>query len=86
MTKRAAWIETIDEQNAADELATIYVRAKDPRAGIVENIFRVHSLHPATLDDHLRLYLTTMKRKSGLSRAEREMIAVVVSSLNDCHY
>jgi uncharacterized peroxidase-related enzyme len=38
------------------------------------------------MGDHLDLYMTLMFHKSGLSRAEREAIAVVVSADNDCAY
>jgi alkylhydroperoxidase family enzyme len=32
------------------------------------------------------LYVTVMRGESDLSRAQREMIAVVVSTANQCHY
>ena len=38
------------------------------------------------MGDHLDLYMTIMFGRSGLSRAEREAIAVVVSANNDCAY
>ena len=38
------------------------------------------------MNDHLDLYMTIMFGKSGLSRAEREAIAVVVSANNQCAY
>jgi uncharacterized peroxidase-related enzyme len=38
------------------------------------------------MDNHLDLYMTIMFGKSGLSRAEREAVAVVVSASNDCQY
>jgi hypothetical protein len=34
----------------------------------------------------MELYRTIMFGGSGLSRAEREAIAVCVSAANDCHY
>ena len=46
----------------------------------------MHSLNPEALGNHLDLYMTIMFGKSGLSRAEREAIAVVVSANNDCAY
>jgi len=52
----------------------------------VDNILKVHSLHPETLGDHARLYHTTMHAKGELTLAEREMIGLVVSQVNDCHY
>jgi len=38
------------------------------------------------LGNHVDLYMTLMFGKSGLSRLEREAIAVVVSAANDCAY
>lgn len=83
---RPAWIDTISDDDATGELRELYDRARDPRTGAVDHILQVHSLHPDTLRDHLALYVTTMRRPSGVSRAEREMIAVVVSAINGCHY
>lgn len=84
--KRSAWIEVIDEGEARGELAELYERYRDPKHGVVDNILKVHSLKPYTLRDHGQLYVNTMRGRSELSRAEREMIGVVVSAINQCHY
>ena len=84
--KRPAWIDIIPEDQAEGELAALYERWQDRRHHKVDNILRVHSLHPKTLGEHAELYDTTMHGPSGLSLAEREMMAVVVSSINRCHY
>ncbi len=86
MPDKIAWIRTIDESDATGSLAESYEKERDPGTGRVDHILRVHSLAPDTLDDHARLYHTLMHGESGLSRAEREMIAVVVSTINECHY
>lgn len=51
-----------------------------------DNILRIHSLNPPSGEAHHRLYRTLMHGRSELTRVQREMIAVVVSSLNGCHY
>jgi len=51
-----------------------------------DNIIRIHGIHPAVLRSHFELYKATMFGKSPLSRAQREMIALVVSAVNGCHY
>ncbi len=84
--QRIAWIETVSEEEAEGELADLYARERDRRRGGVDHILRVHSLHPQTLADHARMYHTLMHSPGGLSRAEREMIALVVSAINRCHY
>jgi alkylhydroperoxidase family enzyme len=44
------------------------------------------SLNPETLHASMDLYRAVMLGPSELSRAERELLAVVVSRANDCHY
>lgn len=80
-----SWIKEVDEQDASGELARLYEELLAKR-GKVANILKVHSLNPASLRNHLDLYMTLMFGESGLSRAERESIAVVTSANNDCDY
>jgi len=80
-----AWIKVIPREEATVELAEQYDRIGGPN-GRVANILAVHSLNPAALRAHYDLYRTIMFGPSELSRAQREMIAVVVSSANRCHY
>ncbi|MDX1516806.1 MAG: carboxymuconolactone decarboxylase family protein, partial [Woeseiaceae bacterium] len=80
-----AWIEEIGVEDADGRLAEIYAELVEKR-GKVSNILKVHSLNAEAMADHLDLYMTVMFGKSGLSRAEREAIAVVVSANNDCAY
>ena len=56
------------------------------RAGKVFNIVKAMSLRPAVLRESMRLYREIMFGSSGLTRQERELLAVVVSRENDCHY
>ena len=80
-----AWIDTINERDADGSLKDQYAKLKDSR-GSVDNILKIHSLNPESLDTHVRLYKTIMYGKSPISRVDREMIAVLVSSINQCHY
>jgi uncharacterized peroxidase-related enzyme len=80
-----SWIEEIEVSEADGNLAEIYAQLEKQR-GKVSNILKVHSLNPAALGNHLDLYMTLMFGKSGLSRMEREAIAVVVSANNECEY
>lgn len=81
-----AWIKQIEENEAQGKLKELYNRITSRTKGRVANILKVHSLHPDALEAHLNLYETLMFGESGLSRAQREMIAVVVSSANSCKY
>jgi len=56
------------------------------RFGIVPNVLRAYSVKPKKLMNFIRLYNEIMLGESGLSKLEREMIAVVVSSVNRCYY
>jgi uncharacterized peroxidase-related enzyme len=80
-----SWIDEVDVAQADGKLESIYAELVAKR-GKVSNILQVHSLNPEALQDHLDLYMTIMFGDSGLSRAEREAIAVVVSATNECAY
>ena len=56
------------------------------RARKVFNIVKSMSLRPNVLRASMELYRQIMFGPSELSRAERELLAVVVSAANDCHY
>ncbi len=81
-----AWIETIREDEWAGELAELYERVADTAAGRVDNIMQIHSLNPRALAAHDALYRSAMAGTATLRKVERELIALTVSKLNDCHY
>jgi uncharacterized peroxidase-related enzyme len=80
-----AWIRIIRESEATGKLKKMYDKLIEPWGG-VDNIMKIHSLNPRSLWAHFEFYAAVMRGKSDLSRAQREMIAVVVSSINQCHY
>ncbi len=80
-----AWIKMIPESEATGKLKTLYDKLSGTD-GTVDNILKIHSLNPPSLTGHYELYKTLMRGRSGLSRVQREMIAVVVSTANQCHY
>ncbi len=80
-----AWINIIGEQDAEGLLGRIYEMAHK-RAGRVANILRVQSQSPPALKACMELYTASTLAPSPLSRAQREMLATVVSRANDCHY
>lgn len=51
-----------------------------------DNIIRIHAVHSRTIRLHYDLYRELMYSKGPLSRIQREMIAVRVSAINQCHY
>jgi uncharacterized peroxidase-related enzyme len=78
-------LRLISEEEATGELQDEYAAANE-RAGKVFNIVKAMSLNPSVLAASMGLYRAVMFGPSELSRAERELLAVVVSCANDCHY
>ena len=60
--------------------------ARKRASGRVWNIVRIMTPNPAALRASMSLYSALMFGESPLTRAQREMLAVVVSRVNDCHY
>ncbi len=80
-----AYIRYVPPEEAPKKLAELYRCYQEPWGG-VDNIIRIHSQNPPAMEAHYRLYAVVMRGRSPLTRTQREMIAVVVSALNDCHY
>ena len=80
-----AWIRLVADDEAEGRLAKAY-RSAILRAGRVFGIVRTMSLAPAVLDASMMIYQRIMYAKEGLSRRQRELVAVVVSAANGCHY
>jgi uncharacterized peroxidase-related enzyme len=78
-------IRLTDVDEATGPLADEYAAAIG-RAGKVFNIVKAMCLNPTVLNRSMALYFAIMFGPSELSRAERELLAVVVSVANDCHY
>ena len=79
------WIRTVAAGEAEGRLKKSYDAAQQ-RAGRVFGIVRAMSLAPAVLDASMAFYARVMFAREGLERYQREMLAVVVSDANDCHY
>ena len=56
------------------------------KLGFVPNVLRAYSLRQKKLRTFTQFYNELMLGDSGLSKLEREMIAVTVSSANHCYY
>lgn len=80
-----SWIRQIPVQEATGLLRKLFDAALE-RAGRVWNIVHVMSLNPRTMDASLKLYGAAMFGPSPLSRAQREMLATVVSREQRCFY
>ena len=72
--------ETLDE-----DLRALFALCIE-KLGIVPNVLRAYSLRPQKLRNLVAMYNELMLAPSGLTKLEREMVAVVVSSANRCYY
>jgi len=82
------WIKTVPPEKAEGLVKEVYETRIGPSAnrGNISPIRRVQSLNPEALYYWMHLNNTILYGKSGLSRAEKEMIATVVSAVNHCSY
>ncbi len=81
-----AWIQTVDEADATGIVKEEYDAALE-RAGQLFNIVRLFSVRPKSMRAFVELYKVVMHDEDcPLSRMQREMIATVVSKVNECHY
>ena len=81
-----AWIQTVDETEATGIVKEEY-DAAIARAGELYNIVRLFSARPKSMRAFVELYKTVMHDEDcPLTRMQREMIATVVSKVNECHY
>lgn len=80
-----AYIRVIGLEEA-DGLLKRQFDAAIKRAGGVANIVSVQGHNPKVLESSIEFHRDVMYGPSPLSRAQREMMAVVVSKANDCHY
>ncbi len=78
-------IKQVDVDAAEGELGRLYLEARR-RAGRVWNIVKIMGLRPHQLEASMAMYRAIMFGESGLTRAERELLATVTSSENACFY
>jgi uncharacterized peroxidase-related enzyme len=68
-----------------EDVAAFFARCED-KLGMVPNVLRAYAFAPEKLRAFTAMYNDLMLADSGLTRLEREMIAVVVSAANRCWY
>jgi len=80
-----SYIKTIDEEKVTGKLKEVYESIAG-RGRKMAHVLKVQSLNPEAMEAHYQFYRSIMFGKSNLSRAQREMIATVVSVKNGCLY
>jgi uncharacterized peroxidase-related enzyme len=83
--REAAWLRVPGEDEAPPAVAKLFDKASE-RLGFIPNVLRVYALRPRHLELWDAFYDDLMRGESGLTKPQREMIAVVVSTVNRCHY
>ena len=84
-TKQIARLRVPAEDEVPAEVKELWAKPLE-RLGFVPNVLRVFALRPEHLLGWWSYYDNLMRGESGLTKAQREMIAVVVSATNRCHY
>ncbi len=95
------WIKTIPPDQADEQLQRRYkavhslypdeyretvLAVKNPDDGTVDSVSQAHSLIPAAMEHALSTFGVLMADELPLTRRQQEMIATVVSALNQCFY
>jgi uncharacterized peroxidase-related enzyme len=81
-----AWIKMVPDEEANDKLLDVLKLARTPH-GTVDNVMRVHSLRPATMQGHVVLYRAALHDEANtLPGWLQETISSYVSILNKCPY
>ena len=62
------------------------IRQVHEKAGFVPNVFTVLAHRPDEFRAFFAYHDALMEKEGGLTKAEREMIVVVSSAANECHY
>lgn len=81
-----SWIKTIDYDKAEGKLKRLYNRVKGPDNN-VDNVLKIHSLRPHTLEGHMVLYKAVLHHSGNtLPKWYLEALGCYVSHLNHCDY
>lgn len=81
-----SWIKTIDYNKAEGKLKKLYKRVKGPDNN-VDNVLKIHSLRPHTLEGHMVLYKAVLHHSGNtLPKWYLEALGCYVSHLNNCDY
>ena len=69
-----------------EEQVESYLKVVEDKIGFIPNVLAAFAKFPKQFEGFTKLYNSLMLGESGLTKLEREMIAVTVSSENHCFY
>lgn len=85
MSEPLAWLRVPGDDEAPDEVRALWKLPLE-KLGFVPNVLKTYALRPLHLLAWNAHYEELMRGDSGLTKVQREMVAVVVSATNRCHY
>jgi uncharacterized peroxidase-related enzyme len=85
MAGKITWLDVPAEDAVPADVRALWDKPLE-KLGFVPNVLRTMALRPQHLLGWWAYYDELMRGESTLSKAQREMIAVVVSAQNRCHY
>ncbi len=80
-----SYIKKIPIDEATGRLKQVY-EAGVARSGSVAQIIRIMSQDARSCQGSMGFYVSLMKADNALPAPQREMLATVVSNINDCYY
>ena len=83
--RRLAWLRVPAEEEIPGKVRALWEVPRQ-RLGFVPNVFRIFALRSQHLIRWWAYYDDLLRGPSNLTKAQREMIAVVVSAVNQCRY
>lgn len=83
--KNTATALDIPEGKLTPQLQAYFDKCQE-KLGFVPNVLKAYAFDPIKLQAFIDMVDDLMLSDSGISKLEREMIAVVVSAVNHCHY
>jgi uncharacterized peroxidase-related enzyme len=83
--KPPSWLPVPADEDVPAEVKPLFDKAEE-KLGFVPNVLRAYAVRPRHLELWNAFYDELMRGESGLTKVQREMIAVVVSTANRCHY
>lgn len=85
MTEQVTALDLPPEEPLPEDIAVYFGKCQD-KLGMIPNVLLAHAFDAEKLRAFSGMYNDLMLAPSGLTKAEREMIAVAVSSQNACVY
>jgi uncharacterized peroxidase-related enzyme len=76
---------SLQRGNLSPAMQAYFAKCQE-KLGFVPNVLSAYAFDNAKLEAFVAMYNDLMLAPSGLSKLEREMIAVAVSSVNRCYY